>query len=72
MRLEFKINHGQTASVSTTNLKKEKETVGDGVKCVGDVNAAMRGGGLSIVNTGIANCSDGSFVSITECYRKPM
>ncbi|MGC6342467.1 SrfA family protein [Bisgaard Taxon 45] len=44
---------------------------GDGVQCVGDVNAAMRGGSLSIANTGIANCSDGSFYQLPNVSCKP-
>ncbi len=44
---------------------------GDGVQCVGDVNAAMRGGSLSIANTGIANCSDGSFYQLPSVNCKP-
>ncbi|WP_101776193.1 SrfA family protein [Pasteurella oralis] len=44
---------------------------GDGVQCVGDVNAAMQGGSLSIGNTGVAKCSDGSTYQLPNVKCKP-
>ena len=44
---------------------------GDGVKCVGDVNANMSGSGLSISNKNMANCSDGTTYQLPEISCKP-
>lgn len=44
---------------------------GDGVKCVGDVNANVSGGGLTISNKNVANCSDGSTYQLPEISCKP-
>ncbi|MXN88967.1 SrfA family protein [Pasteurella canis] len=44
---------------------------GDGIQCVGDVNAAMQGGSLNIGNTGIAKCSDGSTYQLPNVKCKP-
>lgn len=44
---------------------------GDGVQCVGNVNAAMQGKNLNIGNSGIANCSDGSTYQLPNVSCKP-
>lgn len=44
---------------------------GDGVKCVGDVNASVSGSGLTISNKNMANCSDGTTYQLPEISCKP-
>ena len=44
---------------------------GDGVKCVGDVNANVSGGGLTISNKNVASCSDGTTYQLPEINCKP-
>ncbi|OBX03527.1 virulence factor [Gallibacterium genomosp. 3] len=44
---------------------------GDGVQCVGQVNASIQGTSLNIGNTGIANCSDGSTYQLPNVSCKP-
>ena len=44
---------------------------GDGVKCVGDVNANVSGGGLIISNKNVASCSDGTTYQLPEINCKP-
>ena len=44
---------------------------GDGVKCVGDVNANVSGGGLTISNKNVASCSDGTTYQLPEISCKP-
>lgn len=44
---------------------------GDGVKCVGDVNANVSGSGLTISNKNMANCSDGTTYQLPEISCKP-
>lgn len=52
---------------------KGKVTVrgSNGIECVGDVSAAMNGGGLAIKNTGQAKCADGSSYRLPEVRCKP-
>ncbi len=44
---------------------------GDGVKCVGNVNASVSGSGLTISNKNMANCSDGTTYQLPEISCKP-
>ena len=44
---------------------------GDGVKCVGNVNANVSGGGLTISNKNVASCSDGTTYQLPEINCKP-
>lgn len=50
---------------------KVKVSSGDGVECVGDVAAAMGGGGLGINNQGLARCNDGSTYKLPDVTCKP-
>lgn len=44
---------------------------GNGIECVGDVSAAMKGGGLAIKNAGQAKCADGSSYRLPDVRCKP-
>lgn len=62
LRLKYDFNDGKG------QVRVER---GDGVQCVGDVTAAMHGKGLSISNSGIANCTDGSTYQLPNVTCQP-
>lgn len=62
MRLDYDFKDGKgQVKVSGPN----------GMECVGDVNAAMSGGGLVISNQGQARCNDGSTYKLPEVTCQP-
>jgi hypothetical protein len=50
---------------------KVRVSGGNGVECVGDVNATVGGGGLTINNQGQAKCNDGSSYKLPDVRCKP-
>ncbi len=61
MRLDYDFKDG----------KGQVKISGDGVECVGDVNAAVGGSGLTIDNAGQAKCNDGSTYKLPKVTCKP-
>lgn len=61
MRLDYDFKDG----------KGQVKISGDGVECVGDVNAAVGGSGLTIKNAGQAKCNDGSTYKLPNVTCKP-
>jgi hypothetical protein len=62
MRLDYDFKDGKG---------KVRVSGGDGVECVGDVNAAVGGSGLTINNQGQAKCNDGSTYKLPDVRCKP-
>jgi hypothetical protein len=62
MQLEYVFEHGQG---------QVKARRGDGIECVGGVNAAMDNGNLAITSEGQADCNDGSSYKLPEVICAP-